>query len=59
MVTVTSVKPIEKSLEFSAFKNIHDLEPESDHKLAPFWNTCPFVWFASYYMHSSIIDLTE
>lgn len=27
MVSVTSVKPIEKSLEFSAFKNIHDLEP--------------------------------
>lgn len=35
IVTVVSVRQLDRSLEFSAFKNIHDLEPESDHKLTP------------------------
>jgi hypothetical protein len=36
IVTLSTVRHLDRSLEFSAFKNIHDLEPESDHKLTPF-----------------------
>jgi hypothetical protein len=35
IVTPMAVKHIDKSLEFSAFRNMHDIEPESDHKLTP------------------------
>ena len=36
IVKVISVKHIDKSLEFSAFRNLHDMgEPETDHKLTP------------------------
>lgn len=35
IVTVVNVKTVDRSLEFSAFKNIQDIDFESDNKLTP------------------------